>query len=171
MKPPLCVIIAGPNGAGKTTFATDFLPRERRIHRFINADLIAAGLSPLAPNLANIAAARILLSEMDRLANASEDFGFETTLSGQAYIPRLKRWKEQGYRIEIIFLWLPAVSLAKARVRARVRQGGHNIPPKDIARRFIRGWENFQVIFSPLADTWSVFDNSTVPARLIEKSP
>ena len=93
MKPPRCVIIAGPNGAGKTTFATDFLPRERGIAHFVNADLIAAGLSPLAPGLAQMSAGRLFLREMDRFAAARADFGFESTLSGQTYVARLKQWK------------------------------------------------------------------------------
>src|SRR5687767_12278924 len=120
MKVPRCVVIAGPNGAGKTTFATDFLPRERGIHHFVNADLIAAGLSPLAPKLAETAAARLFLREIDRYATAREDFGFESTLSGKVYMARMKRWKNWGYRIEIVFLWLPSPELAKARVAARV---------------------------------------------------
>jgi predicted ABC-type ATPase len=108
---------------------------------------------------------------MDRLVSAREDFGFETTLSGRAYVSRLQHWRTLGYRIEIIFLKLPSVALAKARVRARVRQGGHGIPAQDIERRFTRGWENFQSIYSLLADKWSVFDNSVVPARLITNGP
>jgi predicted ABC-type ATPase len=166
---PLCVVIAGPNGAGKTTFASDFLPRKRGIERFVNADLIAAGISPLNPALGNPAAARVFLAELDRLAAANEDFGFESTLSGRAYVARLQRWKAAGYRIEIVFLWLPSVELAKARVRARVRQGGHDVPVTDIERRFVRGWVNFKKLYAPLADAWSVIDNSVIPPRVIEE--
>jgi predicted ABC-type ATPase len=171
MKTPRCVIIAGPNGAGKTTFATDFLPRERAISHFINADLIAAGLSPLAPSLAQIAAGRLFLREMDRFAAAREDFGFESTLSGKTYLARITQWKQWGYRIEIVFLRLPSPGLAKARVAARVRQGGHDVSAADILRRYRRGWENFQRCYAGLADTWSVYDNSAVPTRLIGRFP
>jgi predicted ABC-type ATPase len=170
MKTPRCVIIAGPNGAGKTTFATDFLPRKRGIERFVNADLIAAGISPLKPELATLAAGRVFLEELDRLAASHQEFGFESTLSGQTYVTRLKSWKAQGYRIEIIFLWLPSVELAKARVKNRVRQGGHHVPEADIVRRYQRGWKNFITTYAGLADAWSVFDNSTVPSRLISSS-
>ena len=88
MKPPRCVIIAGPNGAGKTTFATDFLPRKRGIARFITADLIAAGLSPLAPALAQISAARLVLREMDRFAAAREDFADRGVQLDGSLVPR-----------------------------------------------------------------------------------
>ena len=171
MRSPRCVIIGGPNGAGKTTFATDFLPRERGIQHFVNADLIAAGLSPLAPALAQSAAARLFLREIDRFAASGDDFGFESTLSGQTYAGRIRRWRQQGYRVEIVFLWLPSPELAKARVAARVRQGGHDVPTADIIRRYKRGWENFERMYVGLADAWSVFDNSVVPIRLLLRSP
>jgi predicted ABC-type ATPase len=81
-KAPRCIVIAGPNGAGKTTFAREFLPKDAGIIHFVNADLIAGGLSPLRPELAAIASGRIFLAELDRLAGARVDFAFETTLSG-----------------------------------------------------------------------------------------
>ncbi len=171
MKTPRCIVIGGPNGAGKTTFAGDFLLRKRGIQRFINADLIAAGLSPLNPPLATVTAGRIFLAELDRISGAREDFGFESTLSGRTYVSRFEKWKQIGYRIEIIFLWLPSAELAKARVRARVRQGGHHVADVDVVRRFHRGWKNFREVYAPLADAWSVFDNSSVPSRLIQQAP
>ena len=100
-KPPRCIVIAGPNGAGKTTFATEFLPKDAGIVHFVNADLIASGLSPLRPELAARAAARLVLAELDRLAKVRADFAFESTLSGVSYAARLERWKAAGYRIEI----------------------------------------------------------------------
>src|SRR5271169_2065583 len=106
MSAPRCIIIAGPNGAGKTTFAREFLPKDAGVIHFVNADLLAAGLSPLKPDLAALAAGRLLLGELDRLAKARQDFAFESTLSGLTYISRLKRWKAAGYRIEIVFLRL-----------------------------------------------------------------
>src|SRR5476651_2479567 len=106
MNPPRCIIIAGPNGAGKTTFAREFLPKDAGIIHFVNADLIASGLSPLDPPLAALAAGRIFLSELDRLARAKASFAFETTMSGLGHLSRLRRMKAAGYRIEIIFLKL-----------------------------------------------------------------
>ena len=105
--PPRCIVIAGPNGAGKTTFAREFLPKDAGVLHFVNADLIAGGLSPLRPELAALSGGRIFLAELDRHARARADFAFETTLSGMVYLHRLKRWKGAGYRIEIIFLRLP----------------------------------------------------------------
>ena len=157
---PRCVVIAGPNGAGKTTFARQFLPDEARVVNFVNADLIAMGLSPLQPDLAAIAAGRLVLQEIDRLAEAGADFGFETTLSGMTQAKRLQRWKQAGYRIEIVYLRLRSTQLALRRIAARVRQGGHNVPRADVIRRFKRGWENFESVYRPLADSWAVYENS-----------
>ena len=121
---PLCIVIAGPNGAGKTTFAREFLPKDAGVLHFVNADLIANGLSPLRPELAAVAAARLVLTELDRLARARANFAFESTLSGKAYAARIKRWKADGYRIEMIFLHLPSPRLALRRIAGRVKQGG-----------------------------------------------
>src|SRR6266404_4982374 len=120
MKSPRCIIIAGPNGAGKTTFAREFLPKEDVVH-FVNADLLAAGLSPLKPAVAALNAGRLFLSELDRLAKARRDFAFESTLSGLAYVGRLKRWKSAGYRVEIVFLRLASAQLALRRIASRVK--------------------------------------------------
>ena len=168
---PRCVIIAGPNGAGKTTFAREFLPREAKIVHFVNADLIAAGLSPLKPELAALAGGRLLLRELDRLATAKADFAFETTLSGITYASRIRQWKDAGYRIEIVFLQLASVELALKRIRDRVRQGGHDVPAVDVARRFRRGWENFQTTYRVLADSWVVYDNTGEQLKQTEVSP
>jgi predicted ABC-type ATPase len=170
-KQPLCIVIAGPNGAGKTTFARDYLPRTARVVHFVNADLIAGGLSPLRPELAGLAAGRLVLRELDRLAKARADFAFESTLSGLAYLRRLKRWKSVGYRIEIIYLHIPSPQLALRRIAARVRQGGHEVPAADVLRRFSRSWTNFQNSYRLLADEWTVYDNSSDKPRLLEQWP
>ncbi len=136
-KSPVCLIIAGPNGAGKTTFAREFLPREGGIIEFVNADLIAAGLAPLKPSMAALNAGRVFLSELDRLSVVGGSFAFESTLSGRTYVERIKRWKSNNYRIEIVYLRLDTPEIALKRVAARVRQGGHNVPAADVRRRFI----------------------------------
>ena len=168
---PRCIIITGPNGAGKTTFAHEFLPHDVGIMHFINADLIASGLSPLRPELAAIAAGRLFLVELNRLASLQVDFAFETTLSGLGYLKHLQRWKTAGYNIQIIFLYLSSPRLALRRIAARVKQGGHNVPRADVMRRFARGWHNFQTAYRPLADTWAVYDNSGTTPRLLEEGP
>jgi predicted ABC-type ATPase len=170
-KRPVCIVIAGPNGAGKTTFAREFLPKDTRVIHFVNADLIAGGLSPLRPELAALAAGRIFLKELDRLAKSRADFAFESTLSGLVYVHRLKRWKAAGYRIEIVYLRLRSPQLALRRIAARVRQGGHNVPRADVLRRFTRSWTNFQKSYRLLADTWSVYDNSGRTSQLLERGP
>ena len=168
---PRCIIIAGPNGAGKTTFAREFLPKEAGVVHFVNADLIAGGLSPLRPELAMLAGGRLFLAEMDRLARARVDFAFESTLSGLVYLNRLKHWKSSGYRVEISYLRLSSPQLGIRRIAARVKQGGHNVPGADVLRRFSRGWLNFQRYYRPLADTWAVYDNSGKQAVLLEQGP
>lgn len=166
---PRCIVIAGPNGAGKTTFAREYLPGVARVVHFVNADLIAGGLSPLKPELAAIAAARMVLREIDRLAAERVDFAFETTLSGRTYVRRMEAWKHAGYRIEIVYLRLDSVDLALRRIEVRVRQGGHDVPKRDVLRRFNRGWENFVRIYQPMAESWAVYDNSGALAQLVER--
>lgn len=168
---PRCLLIAGPNGAGKTTFAREYLPGDARVLNFINADLIAAGLSPLKPQLAAIAAARLVLQQLDLLVESRSDFAFESTLSGLSYAPRLRRMKEQGYHIEIIYLRIASPSLAIKRIASRVRQGGHDVPKADVRRRFARSWANFENTYRDLADAWAVYDNSTKPPKLIGSGP
>ena len=167
---PKCIIVAGPNGAGKTTFAREFLTQEAGVIHFVNPDLIASGLSPLRPELAAIAAGRLFLRELDRLAGSNEDFAFESTLSGLTYVNLLKRWKAAGRRIEIAYLRISSPQLALRRIAARVRQGGHNVPRQDVTRRFTRSWQNFQQHYCLLADAWSVYDNSGRTPKLLERS-
>ena len=169
--PPICIVIAGPNGAGKTTFAREFLPKDAGVVHFVNADLIAGGLSPLRPELAALAAGHLVLKELDRLAKARMDFAFESTLSGVAYVSRLKRWKAAGYRIEIVYLRLSSPRLALRRIATRVKHGGHNVLRTDVLRRFARSWSNFQRTYRLLADTWAVYDNSGSRPQLLERQP
>src|SRR5438128_9250391 len=159
-KQPVCIVIAGPNGAGKTTFAREFLPKDTRVVHFVNADLIASGLSPLRPELAALAAGRLFLKELDRLAKARLDFAFESTFSGLVYLNRLKRWKAAGYRIELVYLRLSSPRLALRRIAARVKQGGHNVPRADVLPRCTRSWNNLQNVYQLLADQWWLHDNS-----------
>lgn len=169
--PSRCIVIAGPNGSGKTTFAREYLPDTAGVVHFVNADLIAAGLSPFRPSLVALSAGRLLLRELDRLAAAKVDFAFESTLSGLSYVSRLQRWKRFGYRIEFVFLRLASPELALRRIAARVKQGGHDVPKVDVIRRFGRGWANFEAAYRPLADAWAVYDNSGTRPVLLESGP
>ena len=168
---PLCIVIAGPNGAGKTTFAREYLARNAHVINFVNADLIASGLSPLAPERAALMAARLTLAEIDRLARERQDFAFESTLSGRGYVRRLKGLKRAGYHIEIVFLRVASSGLVLKRISARVRQGGHSVPKADVLRRFKRSLENFESLYRPLADSWAIYDNSGQIPLLIECGP
>lgn len=168
---PRCIVIAGPNGAGKTTLAREFLPKSAKVMRFVNADLIAAGLSPLDPQSAAVEAGRLLLKEIDRLAGERADFAFETTLSGLAHHARLEKLKASGYEITIMFFSLDTPALALRRIAARVKQGGHNVPKVDVIRRFERGLRNFTERYRVIADAWVIYDNSGKHPRLVEEGP
>ena len=148
-----------------------FLAKEADVVHFVNPNLIASGLSPLRPELAAFAAGRLFLRELDRLANAGNDFAFESTLSGLGYVSRLKRWKAAGRRIEMVYLRVSSPQLALRRIAARVKQGGHNVPRRDVLRRFTRSWNNFEKHYRLLADAWSVYDNSGLKPKLLERSP
>jgi predicted ABC-type ATPase len=153
------IIIAGPNGSGKTTFARSFLPLEAQCQRFINADLIAAGLSPFAPEQAAIKAGRLMLQEMDECVRKGENFAFETTLAGLAYMGRIRQWRAMGYHVKLFFLRLSDAETAIARVGERVQQGGHHIPEDVIRRRFGAGLHNFENVYKSEVDAWADFDN------------
>ena len=135
------IIIAGPNGAGKTTFARDFLPAEAQALRFINADLIAAGLAPFNPESASIKASRLMLEEIDECVASGQSFAFETALFGKIYLRKKALWQQRGYQIKLWFLSLPSEDIAISLVAERVVQGGHNIPEQIIRRRFKSGLE------------------------------
>ena len=165
-----CYILAGPNGAGKTTFANEFLPIEAECLNFINADLIAQGLSPFQPTKMAIEAGRLMIKQINDCAKKNESFAFEATLSGKGYCKKIKEWKNQGYEIIIYFLKLPSVEFAIERVKLRVAKGGHNVPEKDIRRRFERSWDNFNTLYKPLADSWVIFDTSGYIPVIIDES-
>ncbi|WP_048308414.1 zeta toxin family protein [Halomonas sp. PR-M31] len=157
---PTCWIVAGPNGAGKTTFALHYLPQVAKCARFINADLIAAGLSPLAPERELLAASRIFLREIEDAIDDGEDFAFETTLSGRGYLSLVKRLLFNGWRVELVYLALPSVEMSRLRVAERVSHGGHNIPLKDIQRRFPRSLNNLLTLYAPSVTRARCFMNA-----------
>ena len=165
---PAIIILAGPNGAGKTTFASSFLPQEANCLLFINADLIAAGLSPFAPEAAALKAGRLMLREIDDGVKQKVSFSFETTLSGLGYLARIREWRSMGYKISLYFLALPSPETAILRVAARVKQGGHNIPESVIRRRFIAGLRNVEVFYKAEVDHWVKYNNLGEQPVLIE---
>lgn len=164
---PTCWIIAGPNGAGKTTFALEYLPYVAQCRRFINADLIAAGLSPLAPERQLLAASRLFLREIEDCILAQQDFAFETTLAGRTYLKLIRRLLQDGWRVELIYLALPSAEMSRLRVVERVAHGGHDIPADDIARRFPRSLRNLFQLFAPLVNQTRCFMNSSEIPELV----
>lgn len=165
------LIIAGPNGAGKTSFALEVLPNEASCLTFINADLIAAGISPYHPETAVIRAGRVVVQLIREHVRRGESFAFETTLSGRSYANMIPRWREQGYWVKLLFLRVPSPELAIDRVRHRVREGGHDVPESIVRRRHLTGWQNFETLYRHLVDEWAVYDNSgEIPVLLEEAS-
>lgn len=163
------IIIAGPNGAGKTTFAREFLPKEAGCPAFVNADLIAAGLAPFEPERAAFRAGRLMLKEIFNHVRRGERFAFETTLSGRSYAILIPGWQADGFIVKLFFLQLASVELAIARVKQRIREGGHNIPEPIIRRRFTAGLRNFENLYKPVVDEWALYDNSASEPVLIKE--
>jgi len=163
-------IIAGPNGAGKTTFALRFLPEIAGCRNFINADLIARGLSPLDVDMASMEAGRIFLRQIQTQIAAGHSFAFETTLAGLGYIRWIHAMRQKGYKVRLYYLWIPTIELALKRIAERVKKGGHDIPGKVARRRYTRGIRNLFRLYLPLTDYCAIFDNSSAyPVLVYEK--
>lgn len=160
-------IIAGCNGAGKTTASYTILPEILECKEFVNADEIAKGLSPFQPEKVSFEAGRIMLNRINELLSVGENFAFETTLSTKSYKNKIIEAKEKGYRVILLFFWLQSVDLAKERVKTRVLEGGHNIEPQIIERRYFRGIKNLFDIYLPIVDGAFIFDNSKVKHDII----
>jgi predicted ABC-type ATPase len=156
---PLLYVIGGANGSGKTTSALTILPT-LGVLEFVNADAIAAGLSPLNPESMALQAGRLMLRRLETLANADSDFAFESTLAARSFVPFLQRCKSRGYTIILLYFWLQSPDLAIQRVAQRVASGGHSIPEEVIRRRYERGRRNLVELYLPLCDRWIVYDNS-----------
>ncbi|MCX5807226.1 MAG: zeta toxin family protein [Proteobacteria bacterium] len=169
MDKPKLYIIAGPNGSGKTTFVQRFLPYYADCTNFVNADLIASGLSPFLPEIAAIKAGKLMIDEIDIFRRRRADFAFETTLSGKTYVKLLKEMKMDGYEVHIFFLWLRNIDLALKRVAERVAMGGHNVPVGTVRRRFDRGLHNLFNLYCHFADSWVIFDNSELLPCVVAK--
>jgi len=157
---PTCFIIAGPNGAGKTTFALRYLPQIAGCRNFVNADLIAYGLSPFGSLSAQYEAGRLFLREIYANIDRRVDFAFEATLAGRSHISLLKKLRQDGWQVVLFFLWIPDAAFSKSRIRERVEHGGHNIPDDAIYRRYPRIMHNLVKIYIPLCDKVVCYDNS-----------
>jgi predicted ABC-type ATPase len=166
------VIIGGPNGAGKTTAARRLVPRGLDIREFVNADEIARGLSPYNAEHAAVAAGRLMIERIQALVKSGESFAFETTCAGRVYLPWLRDCQARGWRVLLLFLWLPTPEAALERVARRVRAGGHSIPRDVVIRRWKTGLENMRNLYLPLSDGAQIHDNSDGTRILIaERTP
>jgi predicted ABC-type ATPase len=164
---PNAYIIAGPNGAGKTTFARRFLPIYGPCENFVNADLIAQGLSPFAPEKVAARAGRLLLEEIENLTRRDADFAFETTMAGRTHLNLIRALIRRGYKVHMFYIWISSVDQTLSRIRDRVLHGGHSVPEEVVRRRFERSIKNFFVDYRPLADRWYLFSNSSSSPVLV----
>ena len=163
---PQVIVIAGPNGAGKTTLAPFLLRDTLGLLEYVNADPIAFGLSGFAPGGVAIEAGRVMLKRLNDLAKQRRNFAFETTLAARSYCRWIRILRDTGYTFQLMFVWLRSADLAVERVQERVRSGGHFVPEEIIRRRYLGGLMNFWRLYQPLADAWSVYDNSASPRTL-----
>ena len=164
---PSIVILAGPNGAGKSTAAPELLHGELAVNEFVNADVIARGLSAFDPDRAAMAAGRVMLARLDELARQRESFAFETTLASRSFAPWLRDLRASGYAVHLFFLWLSSPDLAVERVADRVRSGGHNVPADTIRRRYRAGVRNLFSLYQPVVTSWAVYNCSGPRSRLV----
>ena len=167
---PNLYIIAGCNGAGKTTASYTILPEILNCKEFVNADNIAAGISPLNPESVAIEAGRIMLNRVAVLMDERADFAFETTLSTRSYVALVKKAQQMGYVVTLLYFWLASPQMAFERVAKRVSEGGHDIPIDVIERRYYRGIENLLNLYIPVCDRWIVTNNVNVPSQVVAHS-
>jgi predicted ABC-type ATPase len=169
---PVVYMIGGPNGAGKTTTALSLLPERLSCYEYVNADAIAAALSPFRVQQVSMQAGRLMLERVHALSEQGESFAFETTMAARSFAPFLKRCKGKGYYIHIIYIWLRTPELAVARVAQRVAQGGHYVDEAVVVDRYFHGLSNFFELYSPIADQWAFFDNTgSEPELVAQLSP
>lgn len=167
---PNLYIISGCNGAGKTTASYTILPEILNCKEFVNADNIAAGISPFNPEGVAFEAGRIMLSRIQELLNEGADFAFETTLATRSYVRLVKKAQEVGYKVSLLYFWLSSPTIAIERVAKRVSKGGHDIPLDVIERRYYRGIKNLHQLYMPVCNEWTLVDNMDLAPDVIAKS-
>jgi len=164
---PTVIVLGGINGAGKTTAARSLLANTLHVMTFVNADVIAQGLSGFDPNAAAMRAGRIMLEQLDELAAERANFAFETTLAGRGYARWLNSLRESGYKVHLFYFWLNSTETAIARVAARVKKGGHHVPEATIRQRYGRSIQNLFGLYLPVVDSWKVYDNSSAGSPVL----
>lgn len=139
------------------------------VFEFVNADEIARGLNPLRPASANVMAGRVMIERIANLIEAKASFAFETTCAGHHHAETIRKARVAGYVVTLVFLWLPTAEAALQRVRARVKQGGHDIPEATVRRRYAAGLKNLVTLFLPLVDKAVIYDNTAASAPNLPK--
>ncbi len=163
---PRVIVFAGPNGAGKTSHASTILAA-LDIATFVNADFIARGLVGYNTQVAAFTAGKIMLKQLNELAAERADFAFESTLASRTFARFLTKLKAVGYGVSIYYFVLADADTAVSRVARRVTMGGHDIPEVDVRRRFERSRWNFINLYVPIADEFTVIDNSDDSAATV----
>jgi predicted ABC-type ATPase len=161
------ILLAGPNGAGKSTAAPDLLRGAFHVDEFVNADVIARGLSAFHPEGAAISAGRVMLARLDELTSQRRNVAFESTLASRTFAPWIRGLLAQGYAFHRFYFWLPSADTCIRRVYRRKSLGGHFVPEETIRRRYGAGLRNFFELYVPIAKSWHFFDNTQKPRRLI----
>jgi len=151
-------IVAGANGSGKTTFAK--LLTEQYNLTFVNADEIAKEIDPNNTTGGELAAGRVFFERVDELIRTEQSFALESTLSGLYLRKLIKRVKEQGYSVDLIYIFLENPKVCIGRIKERVLKGGHHVPEHDVIRRYFRSKNNFWNIYRLLVDKWFLIYNS-----------
>ncbi len=164
---PNVIIIGGPNGAGKSTAARRLLKGAMRVTEFVNADVIAQGLSAFEPEKVAISAGRIMLTRLRELAAKRENFAFETTLASRSFAPWIAELCASGYAFHLFYNWVPTPEFSIARVALRVQAGGHYVPDETIRRRYYGGVRNFFELYKPIATRWRCYDSSLDTPKII----
>jgi predicted ABC-type ATPase len=168
-QPPVVLLVGGPNGAGKTTISQTLISETVGIVEFVNADVIAKGLSYFDPERVAFQAGRVMLERLHQLGAAGQSFAFESTLASRTFAPWIAGLCASGYELHLAFCWLRSPTLAIQRVNKRVREGGHFVPPDTVRRRYFRACSNFVRLYAPIASTWRIYDNSGAEPRLIAR--
>ena len=170
MSEPNLILLAGPNGAGKSTAAPDLLRGALHVNEFVNADVIARGLSAFNAEGAAIEAGRVMLTRLRELARERKNVAFESTLASRTFAPWIRELIKSGYRFHLFYFWLPSAHYCVKRVYERKSLGGHFVPEETIRRRYTGGLKNFFELYSPIAENWKFFDNTQAPRTLIASS-
>lgn len=152
-------LLAGPNGVGKTTYAFKNVPAVSGSLNFVNLDEIARGLSPLAPRLAELEAARIALSRARGFIRNREVFTMETTMSGRTHLALMREAKASGLSPALLYFSVRSPEICLERIARRVAEGGHDVNEDIVRRRFVRSHDNLR-LYCAAADLWRVYEAS-----------